>query len=330
MGMKLVNVQQYLADSNQTNNRRQMIERANERGYTTFFEGVPCVPEIIDFAQEVKKLMPKVKLLPINYKTITVPVNDENGVYQTTASVWVFNEFALYLDEYPLDIGRINFKDNAARRNEKESYGVYSRKIRNAKYAAGRDQHHMVTAKDVKKAVKNVSKYVMPFTTHELAQAFYNPMVSNVSSSMEKVRAEVRDCGRTIGNNPTELLIEIRDLLKQNVHFKTETFKQLAPKVTELMERYEHENSRNVGGTFVRFFETDGQTFFSTQEAIEIRKNYSQMQGSAENKHEGKPVAEIPEDVMGAVAVLSILSDGQYVQNVGMKIDSKHFWIERG
>jgi hypothetical protein len=51
---------------------------------------------------------------------------------------------------------------------------------------------------------------------------------------------------------------------------------------------------------------------------------------SAEDRIEGKPVAEIPEDIMGAVSVLSILNNGQYVANVGMKIDEKHFWIERG
>jgi hypothetical protein len=61
-----------------------------------------------------------------------------------------------------------------------------------------------------------------------------------------------------------------------------------------------------------------------------IKKHLQQLQGSEEGRIEGKPVEEMPEDIVGAVSVLSILSNNQYVQNVGMKMDSNHFWIERG
>ena len=39
---------------------------------------------------------------------------------------------------------------------------------------------------------------------------------------------------------------------------------------------------------------------------------------------------ELPEDIGGAISVLSILEDGQYVPRVGQKVDDTTFWIERG
>ena len=38
---------------------------------------------------------------------------------------------------------------------------------------------------------------------------------------------------------------------------------------------------------------------------------------------------ELPEDIAGQVAVLSIVEDKQYVESVGYKVDSNIFWLER-
>jgi hypothetical protein len=43
-----------------------------------------------------------------------------------------------------------------------------------------------------------------------------------------------------------------------------------------------------------------------------------------------KPVSELPEDAVGSISVLSILENDQYVADVGMKLDSNHFWIQKG
>ena len=39
---------------------------------------------------------------------------------------------------------------------------------------------------------------------------------------------------------------------------------------------------------------------------------------------------ELPEDLKGSIAVLNILEDGQYVPEVGRRVDEEHFWLERG
>lgn len=330
MTVRLVNIAGFMADQHQKGMQETLTQRANEAQWTTFFCGVPCVPEIKEFAEELLKTMPNVKFLPIDQEYVQYAVNDDAGVYQTSRNLRVYSEYAVYLDEFPFDIGRINYRDNGARKKDTKSYGVYSRKIVNAKYAYHRDQHHMVTATDIKKALKNVSKYFVPYSTKELAQACYDPIRENVGKTGNALTRELRTKADPLVHDHHAMMQEIYWLKKRGVEFSSPKFREVAEGIEELMDRYQAEQDRSVGAIFVRFYEVGGQTFFSTQHAIEIKKNHSTLCGSAENKIEGKPVAEIPEDIMGAVSVLSILNNNQYVANVGMKVDEKHFWIERG
>lgn len=330
MSVRLVNINGFLADQHQREKLTALTTKATESGWASFYNGIPCVPQLKEFAEAILNVMPSVKLLPIDEGYVQLPVHDVNGVYQTTKNVRVYNEFAVYLEEFPFDIGRISYKDNGARKKDVMTYGVYSRKIRNAKYAHHRDQHHIVTATDVKKALKNVSKYLMPYSTQELAQAFYEPIVSNVAKAGDALTREIRTKAEPLAYAHEELAREIAYLKEQGVQFKSAKFRQVAESLGDVVERYEAEKGRSTGAIFVRFYEVGGQTLFSTQQVIEVKKNYNQPCNSAEQRIEGKPVAEIPEDIMSAVSVLSILNNNQYVANVGMKLDEKHFWIERG
>lgn len=332
MTVRLVNIEKYLADQQQTEARQKNTAKAIELKWESFYDGVPCVPEVRDFALAVKEAMPNVNLLPIDLEYIQLPVYDAEGNYQTTNSLRIYNEFAVYLDSYPLDIGRINYTDNSARKKDKDikTYGIYSRKISNAKYAYHREQHNMVMASDLKKAMKNVSKYFMPFSTKELAQAFYEPLYNDIAKQGNKLEQELRSKADPIVHNHLELLKEIYWLKQRGVEFSSPKFREVAENVEDIIDRYVAEQNRSVGAIFVRIYNVGGEPYFSTQGAIEIKKNYSQLCGTEEWKIEGKPVEEMPEDIKGAVAVLSILNNGQYVNDVGVKVDNNHFWIQRG
>jgi hypothetical protein len=188
----------------------------------------------------------------------------------------------------------------------------------------------MVTATDVKKAMKNVSKYFMPYSTRELAQAYYEPIRLNVAKAGDTLLRELRTKVDPIAHNYEEIAKEIAYLKQQGVQFRSSKFKQIAEEMGDVVERFETEQNRSTGAIFVRFYEVGGETYFSTQQVIEVKKHGYTPQGTEEGKIEGKPVSEIPEDIMSAVSVLSILNNDQYVANVGMKLNDRHFWIERG
>lgn len=330
MTVRLVNIERYLADEQQTAMRHKLTQSATQAKWTSFYDGVPCVFDLKEFAEAVKGIMPNVKFLPIDTDYVNIPVYDDAGVYQTSNNIRVYDEFAVYLDDYPLNIGRINFKDNTARKNRTYTFGVYSRKIKNAKYATHREQFHMVTATDIKKAVKNVSKYFIPFSTKELAQSFYDPLYNDIAKQGNVLEQEMRNKADPIVHRHLELLQEIYWLKQRGVEFSSPKFREVAENIEDIIDRYVTEQNRSVGAIFVRIYDVGGEPYFSTQGAIEIKKNYSQLCSTEEWRIEGKPVEEMPEDIKGAVAVLSILNNGQYVANVGVKVDAKHFWIERG
>jgi hypothetical protein len=70
------------------------------------------------------------------------------------------------------------------------------------------------------------------------------------------------------------------------------------------------------------------ESYVTLQEATDIKTSWDKVKVDATTV--GYKASELPQDVMGAVSVLSILTDGQYVANVGMRVDDNHFWIERG
>ena len=325
---KLVNIAKYKADKSAREQREGMTATAKECGWKYWLEDIPVSGDLMNFANAVKDVMPNLTFLPVDteYKEIRVVESVEGS----TKRLRVYNELALCMEGNPFDLGRINFKDNSVGKGIKEStYGVYSRKIQNAKYGTHRSQFNMIMSSDVGKAVKNVSKYVVPYSARELAQAFYDPMVRNVAHVLQGVENKARDHVGQLRHDWNSMLTEIRALKAKGVEFITPEFKRIAESVDDVYGAYESEKVRKISALFVRFHMIGDETFVTLQEAINVRDNYQEIK-LGENTYATVPVSELPEDIVGSVSVLNILNNEQYVANVGMKLDNNHFWIERG
>ena len=325
---KLVNIAKYKADKAVREQREGMVTTAKECGWKYWLEDIPVSGDLMNFANAVKDVMPNLTFLPVDteYKEIRVVESVEGKL----ARLRVYNELALCMEGNPFDLGRINFKDNSVGKGIKEStYGVYSRKIQNDKYGSHRSQFNMIMSSDVNKAVKNVSKYVVPYSARELAQAFYDPMARNVINILQGIESKARDHVGLLRHDWNAMLLEIRSLKAKGVEFTTPEFKRIAEDVDDVYGAYESEKARKVGALFVRFHKIGEETYVTLQEAINVRDNYQEIK-LGENTYATVPVSELPEDIVGSVSVLNILNNEQYVANVGMKLDNNHFWIERG
>jgi hypothetical protein len=235
------------------------------------------------------------------------------------------------MDDFPFDMGRIGWADNAVNGKGDYSYSVYSRKISNAKYATHRDQHYMIMTKDMDKAVKNARKHLVPYTTRELAQAFYEPLHNQVSKVLEHVKHKMYNGAREVSNAHMSILQEIRFLKKQGVEFTTPEFRELAGKVDQLIEDYEEQEKRKVSAFFVRFRQVGDSTYADLQEVLDVRDiRWDAKMNTTGTQALTYLVNELPQDIAGQIAVLNILEDDGYVANVGMKIDDSTYWVERG
>jgi hypothetical protein len=305
-----------------------MVDRATEYKWEHFVDGLPVEQELKTFMLELKTVMPNVWFIPVDHTLKSKELRDTDGTYQTTNSYRIVNEVGVCLDDFPFDLGRINFADNSVNNKGGNTYGVYSRKITNAKYATHRNQHHMIMGSDVKKAIKNAQKYLMPYSVKELAQAFYSPIRENVNSEFSSVQNKAQTLAQEVRSNYHAILEEIRALTRAGVTFKTEEFRKVANSVEEIYGEYEFEKNRKVGALFVRFYKVGADSYVTLQEAKDIKDSWSTA--TINGSPMGYRASELPQDVVGSVSVLSILNDGQYVANVGMRIDENHFWIERG
>ncbi len=322
---KLVNIAKYKADTAVRSQREGMIATAKEVNWKYWLDDIPVSVNLMNFATAVKDVMPNLTFLPIDTGHV-----EHGNETQSARTIRVYNELCLCMEGNPFDLGRINFKDNSVGKGTKEStFGVYSRKIQNAKYGTHRSQFNMIMSSDVAKAVKNVSKYVVPYSAKELAQAFYDPMARNVTNILQGIESKARDHVGQLRHDWGSMLTEIRSLKAKGVEFITPEFKRVAETVDDVYGAYEAEKARKVSALFVRFHKIGEETYVTLQEACDIRGNYHDIQLGV-NTNTAIPVSELPEEIVGSVSVLNILNNEQYVANVGMKLDSNHYWIERG
>jgi hypothetical protein len=321
---RLVNITNYHSDERLREQKTAITDKAKELGWTHYVDGLPVSKELEEFATAVKAVMPNVTLLPVDNEYLNTNLNGSD------VTIRVYCEFTLAMEGYPFGLGQINYTDNSVRSNNgnTKTYGVYSRKISNAKYGTHRNQHRMIMSNDVKKAVKNACKYIVPFSTRELAQAFYDPMQNNASRAFNKAERALKDHCNPLGYHYKEVAEELINLKAKGVTFKNEIFNRVTENLEDLYATYNHESTRNISATFVRIYQVGDVSYVSLQEVPNIKQH--SWKATAEEPVLDKPVSELPEETVGAISVLSILENNQYASNVGMKLDGNHFWIERG
>jgi hypothetical protein len=319
MSIRLVNIEQYHEDQSVAKRIASSKEEAAKAQWLHYFDGIPMEKELVEFACELRQAMPNLTFLPIDWTRV--------GYNNTT--VMIFNELSVCMDGYPFDIGRINYSDNAVKRGGGDkTLSVYSRKIHNAKYAVHRNQYHMIMSSDIKKAVKNACKYFVPYSTKDLAQAYYSPMKQNVEKSYTQARSKLNNHLAPLGSNYNIYAEELLNLKAQGVKFKTQTFREVAEGLEEVYTAYATEKNRKIDGMFVRTYMVGDVPHVSLYPVKNIKDTHD-WKDLPQAETTDKPLAELDQEYVGSVSVLSILTNNQYVDNVGMKMDGNHFWIQK-
>jgi hypothetical protein len=321
MTTKIANLSKLMGNENHKERIVAIVRRATEAGYTTLLDGVPVSQELLGFTQALQKAMPKVKFYPHTFNHRYTAQNTQ---------LHVCDEMFVYMDDFPCDLGRISWADNGVK-DGAYTYGVYSRKIQNAKYATHRSQHHMVMTSDLEKAVKNARKHLVPYTTRELAQVFYEPLHEKVLRVLDTVKSKAHQGAGDIVNNRMAILQEIEFLKKQGVQFVTPEFRALSENVEQLLGDYREQEARKVSAVFVRFKQVGDTTYADLQEVHNVREiRWDVKMNTTDAQAMSCTADELPQDIAGQIAVLNILENEGYVAGVGMKIDDKTFWVERG
>jgi len=303
---------------------RSRVERTkksvDEHGWKHIYDGMAVSEEIKEFLSEVQKTMPHVKFVACN-DTVETDAQTGNRCY-------VMSYFLVTMDDCPYQIGHIGFGDFSATKSGKPTYVVHSRKIRNPKFREGRDQFHMVMTLDIKKAIINAKKYLTPFSTKELATYSYDSIASNSQTALIHANNQMTKTLDPIEYAKNLWIKELLNLKNQGVTFVTQQFQDIMKVLPERVDIYNEEKKKKVYGLFVRLYNVGEDTYIDVQQADNLRGSLPALKSLILDMQTFS-MSSAPQDILGGVATLAILEPNQYVTNVGMKIDEKHYWIER-
>jgi hypothetical protein len=207
---------------------------------------------------------------------------------------------------------------------DKSVYMIQSRKINNEKFAPHRDQYWMSFVADHKKAVRLALSKLVPYSPKEMA----NITISDFKDHIEQVRNTVRSGVHGLISPLSDrniLMREMRNLIAQNTMFVTEEFQRAAAGFIKAEEEWNEVRNKPVHGYYVYVRMVGSEQWVDIVEATDAQK-YSHVEHCPVTS---MPVSDVPEDIQGKVAVLSMGALGQYMQGVGVRTTEKSFWLER-
>lgn len=331
------NMEGLMKDAEYNHRIQHAQETAKKAQWNYWHQDYPVLKELKELIDGIEKAMPHVKFYPAEFQRKEVEVITEDR-QRNTVRTYVVKEFSVYMDEYPYDLGRVGYDEYVVKSSKHYSnvnpnlmYGIYSRKIANTKYGTDRKFFNMVTTKDINKAVKMAKTYILPYTHKELATVSYKPFKRKVDHRRNATINKLFHLVSPImGTLPTTLVAdEMLNLISQGVIFKSDVYKEIAKDLPQVYAEVMEEKNRNVYGQFVRVRTVGEDNYVDVIEVTAMNLHLNDDNPDFNNMAT-YPNAEIPEDILGSIAVLSILEYGQYVPNVGFKVDSKSFWIEKG
>ena len=284
-------------------------------------DGIPVRREVYDLGVELRRSYHGFRF------HATRGENKTKQVQADVSEAWVkfYTDVTVYIEGSDYVVGAIGFgSDYGIKTSDKLSYMIHSRKIANEKFAEHRDQYFMSFVTDHKKAVRLALSKLVPYSPKEMA----NITVYDFKAHIEGVRNDVRAGVSGLISPLTDrniLMREMRNLIAQNTMFVTEEFQKAAAGFIKAEEEWNEVRNKPVHGYYVYVRMVGDEQWVDIVEATDAQ-NYRNVDHCPVRS---MPVSDVPEDIQGKVAVLSMGALNQYMQGVGMRVSDKAFWLER-
>jgi hypothetical protein len=276
-------------------------------------DGIPASPELAQFCAEIRKVNRHVKF----------------GVANRIKHVWGNGvdkvlELYAYMDGHTYAMMKIGHGDYS-QKGGADKYMVYARMIKNEKYRTDSDPYYMATAEAMDRAMKNVKKYMRPYSPIECASITFDDIrhkfvstVQGVSSELYGAQVGVKDSGH--------LRMELFHMLDVGYEFLTTEFRE---KIVLWREKYQEDQEARARALHVYYVNVRIHREEMVCDVIEVldankRSRMDQAAPVVTYKME-----ELPEDIAGNLAALSMVQDNHYVDGVGLRVDGSTFWVQR-
>ena len=283
-------------------------------------DGIPVRREVYDLGTELRRSYHGFRFHATRGDNSVVQVQSDEGVVKK-----FYTDVTVYIEGSDYVVGVIGHgKKYGIKESDKSVYMIQSRKINNEKFAEHRDQYYMSFVTDHKKAVRLALSKLVPYSPKEMA----NITISDFKDHIEQVRNTVRSGVHGLISPLSDrniLMREMRNLIAQNTMFVTEEFQRAAAGFIKAEEEWNEVRNKPVHGYYVYVRMVGSEQWVDIVEATDAQK-YHDVQDCPVTS---MPVSDVPEDIQGKVAVLSMGALGQYMQGVGVRTTEKSFWLER-
>lgn len=279
-----------------------------------------CPPELHDFALQVREVMPYVDFYIEN-----ITRNLESLEYEVEV---------LYVHR-PGDVktmGMIGYGHtgnfSGRRRNlhgkPQNNYLVYTPYIQNNKYREGSPAYFMKATKSVATAMKNVKKFLRPWSPADIAYSYQSRFEDRVRRKICSLRSSIHKLEYSLDGHIGDMAQLIRDLVDK----KTDTIMNanLQDKIEKFLAEKEvlaQEVNKSLVSTFV-LVRPDNTVDTLMFGADSMEKDIT-CKSTATKTYPS--VDDLPDELQGAVSVMSMLDDKEYVEGVGMKTNDHTYWV---
>ena len=241
-------------------------------------------------------------------------------------SKWVYRE----KDAFAL--GYIAFKDtrNDKANDDDPKYLVYSPNINNGKYSYG-DRMYSTQATTIEKGVKKALTYFRPLTIpqtvtlteYECCKGANKP-TRDWQETFEKMKTAMTNQLFFITSQNNPLDAELKHMLSSGYEFLD---KQLGEHLRDMFEAREYYNDAKKNNTkkftYVEAYESFGQNKFRCA-SVDL-SGYSPDVDRSSMVTYGEE--DMPEEIKDKLAILSMLFNDHYVENVGYRAAENIFYL---
>jgi hypothetical protein len=244
-------------------------------------------------------------------------------------SIWVYRPQDTYA------MGWVRYADVFEGGTGDKRHAVYSPNIQNGKYSYG-DNCFMSSALHFNKGLLNACKYLRPPTAKQALQQVQRDFARGVSRSLDEVKTKAQKITNKIDTdvfgrtrlNTAPLKRELANILKSDYEFLD---KELEVQLTEAFEAVkELHDGRDIHDrdhTFIEVIQAQGANLYRGFNRVSQSYSLFRHDDSAENKIVYTQ-EELPENLLGAMSVLSMVEEDQYVAGVGYRAGANMFYIK--
>ena len=279
-------------------------------------DNIPVTAELFNFCTEIRKVNRHVKFgVAGRMRRIFGGGSDK------------MQELYVYMEGHTYAMMRVGYGDYSIRKDGLSAYKymVSSRMIKNEKYRDDNEQYSMATSESIDRAMKNVKKYMRPYSPVECADMTFENIRQKFSSINTQVANTFYNAkGDVVGS--VHLRAELFHMLDVGYEFLSEDFKNMIVKWRDAYQEEQTARTRALHAYYVNVRIHREEMVCDVIEVLDAHKLYKLSAGTPVTTYK---MEELPDYISGSLAALSMVEDEHYVDGVGLRVDSATFWVQR-